>query len=329
VMGKSASAWVAIVRTTMLSGAAFVCALLALTLGCQKAEAIAPPAVYTGEALDLTTSSATLVGSIYPGDEQTTYYFEYGLTSAYGQQSPTTTVAAGTQGVHVSEPITGLTVDTTYHYRLVATNPSGTVDGQQRVFTTKKIPLTFTLAATPQQDLFGNPFSVTGTLAGTGSANHQVVLQANPFPYLAGFKAIGTPELTSADGSFSFSVPALSRNSELRVATLEAPPVNSQAIVELVPVRVTLHVGPTARQGFVRLYGTITPGEFGAIVGFELLRPGHRPRGVASTVVTDANKSSSRFSRVVRIRLPGLYRALVYVENGAQATNHSRSLLIR
>jgi hypothetical protein len=329
MMGKSASAWVAIVRTMMLTGAAFVCALLALTLGCQKAEAIAPPEVHTGEALDLTTSSATLEGSIYPGNQQTSYHFQYGLTGAYLQQTPTTTLAAGTQEVHVSDPITGLAVDTTYYYRLVATNPSGTVDGPQRVLTTKKIPLTFTLAATPQEDLFGSPFSVTGTLAGTGSANHQVVLEANPFPYLAGFKTIGDPELTSADGSFWFSVPALSRNSELRVATLETPPANSQAIVELVRVRVTLHVRPTARQGFVRLYGTITPGEFGAIVGFELLRPGHRPLGLGSTVVTDASKSSSRFAHILRIRHAGLYRAAAYVENGAQATNHSRALLIR
>jgi hypothetical protein len=32
---------------------------------------------------------------------------------------------------------------------------------------------------------------------------------------------------------------------------------------------------------------------------------------------------------VLRIRHAGLYRAIVYVENGAQTTNHSRTLLIR
>ena len=327
-MSRLASVWTAIVRRLALSGSLLAFAALALMVGPQLADAASPPIAYTGEATELTSSSATLEGSVYPGNEQTSYHFQYGQTSAYGAQTPTTPAGAGTQSIHVAVPVTGLFVGTTYHYRLVAVNGLGTKDGQDRTFTTKKIPLTFEVAATPSPDLFGSPFSVDGALSGTGSSDRAVVLQANPFPYLAGFKNVGNPELTDAGGNFSFAVPGLSQNTQLRVATLDTPPVNSRVMVELVTVRVTLHLRPTGRHGFARLYGTVTPAEFGALVDFQLLRPSHTPVTVGSTVITGGPRTVSSFSRVVRIHRAGLYRALVTVASGAQVSNHSRAVLI-
>lgn len=294
----------------------------------QAAGAASAPSAYTGEAVDLTSSSATLNGSIGPANEETSYYFQYGTTVAYGAQTPTTLAGAGTQAIHVSAPLTGLAVGTTYHYRLVAVNALGTRNGQGRAFTTKKIPLTFTIAVAPGRQLLGSPLSVSGTLSGTGSASHAVVLEANPFPYLSGFKAITDPLLTDVAGNFSFSVPGLSENTQLRVATLEAPLVNSRVVVERVAVRVALHVRPSGRRGYVRLYGAVTPAQIGALVSFQMLRPGHRPLTVASTIITDRAKAFSRFSRAVHIRRPGLYRAYVHVVSGAQVSNGSRTILI-
>jgi hypothetical protein len=310
-------------------GSLLAFAALAWSAGPQLADAASPPTASTGEATELMTSSATLKGSIYPGNQQTSYYFQYGQTSAYGAQTPTTSAGAGTQTIHVAALVTGLSVDTTYHFRLVAVNALGTKDGKDRTFTTRKIPLAFEVAATPSRDLFGTSFSVDGTLSGTGSAGHAVVLQANPFPYLAGFKNLGNPELTDASGSFSFAVPGLSQSTQLRVATLEMPPVNSRVIVELVAVQVTLHLHPTRRRGYPRLYGTVTPAELGALVDFQLLRPGRRPVTVGSTIITGGTRTVSRFSRVVRIHRAGLYRAFVYMTNGAQVSNQSRAILIR
>ena len=294
----------------------------------QVAEAASAPTPWTGEAIELTTSSATLKGSVGPGNEQTSYYFQYGLTTAYGAQTPSTPAGAGTQTIHVSTPVTGLSVYTTYHYRLVVVNAVGTTDGVDRTFTTKKIPLAFTVSATPSQSLFESPFAVSGTLSGTGSASHTIVLQANPFPFLAGFKTLGEPELTDASGSFSFSVHGLTQNTQLRIATLDTPPVYSRVVVERVAVRVTLNLRPTARQGYARLYGTVTPGERGALVSFQLLRRGDKPAAAGSTVIISSNKALSHFSRVVRIRHAGLYRANVDVASGAQASYHSRAILI-
>jgi len=327
-MARLAHVWATIMQAVALGGSLLMCGGFALVVCAQVADAASAPIPYTGEAAELTSSSATLKGTVYPGNEQTSYYFQYGPTSAYGAQTPTVPAGAGTQTIHLASAVTGLSAYTTYHYRLVAINARGTADGQDRTFTTKKIPLTFTLAATPSRVLPESPFSVDGTLSGTASTNRAVVLQANPFPYLAGFKPVGNPELTNAAGSFSFNVPGLSSNTQLRVATLETPSVNSRAIVELVAVKVDLHVRSTGRRGYVRLYGTIAPAELGALVDFQLLRPGRRPVTVSSTVIIRRTTMLSRFSRIVHIRRAGLYRALVIVASGAQVSNHSRSVLI-
>jgi len=305
------------------------CAALALMLGCAVAGAAPPTTVTTGEASQLTSSSAVLGGSVNPSGQPTSFFFQYGLSSAYGAQTSPVPLGSGTQSAPVSAPLAGLTPYTTYHYRLVAVNGVGTITGRDRTFTTRKIPLTFTVAVTPKRGLFGSPFSVAGTLSGTGSAGHAVVLQANPFPYLAGFKPISGDELTDAGGNFSFPVAGLTENTQLRVATLDPQPVNSRTVVALVAVRVTLHLRPTARHGFARLYGTVTPAEAGSRVIFQLLQPRLKPVGVSSTFITGAGRTRSHFSAVVRIRRAGLYRALVSVASGAQVSNHSRAILIR
>jgi len=331
-------------RRVALGGALLVSAALALPLGSQAATpapaprpapapkpapAPRPPSVYTGTFPQPSTSAATLKGSVNPHGVDTSYVFQYGTTTAYGAQTSPASVGSGTATVQVSQQITGLQPGTTYHYRIVATSAAGSTDGLDFAFTTKKIPLTFKITATPDPIVFGNSFSVSGVLSGTGAANHEVVLQATSLLYLRGFKDTGNPEVTNTSGGFSFHVTNLLENTQLRVATVETPPVNSHAVIERVAVRVKLHVRSTGHPGFVRLYGSVKPAEAGARVGFQLLRPGFRPLTVASTKIGHASASASQFSRVVRIRHAGLYRALVQVENGKQIPGHSRAVLIR
>jgi hypothetical protein len=287
-----------------------------------------PPTVHTSEAGALMSSSATLYGSLYPGNQETSYYFQYGTASTYGAQTPVTVAGGGTQTINVKATITGLSPYTVYHYRLVAVNAAGQAEGSDRTFTTKKIPLTFTIAATPRLVVYGGAVTLSGTLTGTESADHGLVLLANPFPFLSAFKPFGGNESTNADGAFSFPVDGLTQNTQLRVATLETPPVESPVVLERVAVRVTLHVRPAARPGFVRLYGTVQPAQALALVHFQLLRPGRPPATVASTVLTGRTAGISRFRHAVRIRRPGLYRAYVQVASGAQVSNYSRSILI-
>src|SRR3954468_10206169 len=84
----------------------------------------APPAVTTGAAEGVTTSAATVNGTVNPNGAETPYYVEYGTASNYGltPPQPGPSAGAGTDPVPVKVALSRLTSNTTYHYRLVATN---------------------------------------------------------------------------------------------------------------------------------------------------------------------------------------------------------------
>jgi len=254
--------------------------------------------------------------------------FQYGATSGYGGQTPLAPAGNGTISIKLSQTITGLQPGTTYHYRIVAVNGAGTANGGDRTFKTASVPLSVQIVGVPNPVVFGNPFLVEGHLSGTGATNHEVVLQANPFPYLAGFQNVGNPEITNGAGGFSFPYLGLLENAQLRVVTVGGSVVTSPVVVESVAVRVSFHARRARRRGYVRLYGTVTPAEVGALVGFQLLQPGNSVNE-GGTVVKAGTSNVSQFSRVVRVRRPGLYRALVKVSDGAHVSNYSEPILVR
>jgi formylglycine-generating enzyme required for sulfatase activity len=94
------------------------------------------PTVSTGSASAITTTTATLNGTANPNGLSTTYYFQYGTTTSYGSSTTSTSTGEGSSSVSVSASLTGLSKNTTYHYRLVATNSAGTSVGSDKSFIT-------------------------------------------------------------------------------------------------------------------------------------------------------------------------------------------------
>ena len=92
------------------------------------------PSVTTSAATNLATTSATLNGTVNPNGSSTSANFEYGLTTVYGSTSPAQNAGAGTSAVALNTALTGLLPGTTYHYRLDATNPNGSVLGADQTF---------------------------------------------------------------------------------------------------------------------------------------------------------------------------------------------------
>ena len=80
------------------------------------------PEANTGLASPVYATSAVLNGTVSPNGLTTTYYFEYGTTTAYGLVTASWTTDADAS---VSATVGALSAQTTYHYRLVATNSSG------------------------------------------------------------------------------------------------------------------------------------------------------------------------------------------------------------
>ncbi|MGA3086229.1 MAG: hypothetical protein ABSE95_15770 [Thermodesulfobacteriota bacterium] len=91
------------------------------------------PTAITSAASGVTDTGATLNGIVNPKGLSTTYYFEWGPSTAYENTTPSQSAGSDTSDVVVSANLTGLTLNITYHYRLVATNSAGTGYGSDMI----------------------------------------------------------------------------------------------------------------------------------------------------------------------------------------------------
>jgi hypothetical protein len=94
------------------------------------------PAIDAAASTNMTSSSADLTASIDPNGADTSYRFEYGTSSSYGASVPVPDgdAGAGRSDVSVSQQVTGLSANTTYHWRVVASSVGGTVTGVDHTF---------------------------------------------------------------------------------------------------------------------------------------------------------------------------------------------------
>jgi phosphodiesterase/alkaline phosphatase D-like protein len=115
------------------------------------AVAASSPSVATGSVSRVTDSSAVLYGTVDPNGKATAYYFQWGLTTAYGVDSIAHSAGHGTRPEAVAATPTGLIPGTVYHYRLVATNGSGLSVGADRTFKTAGNPPPLVATGPPAQ----------------------------------------------------------------------------------------------------------------------------------------------------------------------------------
>src|SRR3954463_15154330 len=188
-----------------------IAALAASLLITASAQA-AVPTVTTGNANSITQSSAKLNGTVKPNNEATTYHFEFGTTTAYGTNSPEAgPIAPGSGNTNVSADIGSLAPGTVYHYRLVATNPSGSIPGKDKTFTTRSA---VSLNSSKTVGKFNESITLSGQVFGTAVAGITVKLQENPYPF-GGYNEVSTTT-TDAAGKYQFIRP-LRTNTAWRV----------------------------------------------------------------------------------------------------------------
>src|SRR5208282_4149240 len=87
------------------------------------------PKVESPAASAVSERTATLEASVGANSQATTYSFEYGTTSEYGSQTSPTSAGSAATSAPVSASVSGLTPGTLYHFRVVATNATGTTYG--------------------------------------------------------------------------------------------------------------------------------------------------------------------------------------------------------
>jgi hypothetical protein len=130
------------------------CQLVATnSLGSDEGEAVqfttpkAAPAIETGAEASLTPTSAGVHADIQTENEATTFRVQYVPAAGYEPASANPYAAGGTTAAaeleatpfvvaDVGRGLAGLAAGTTYHYRFVAENATGTTDGPDETFTT-------------------------------------------------------------------------------------------------------------------------------------------------------------------------------------------------
>lgn len=309
---------------------ALVAAVALALLAPAAATAAARPTVRTTKASNVDQLTARLTGTVNPNDRATTYFFEYGTTTLYGAATPANPVGDGHSTVAAASDIGGLAPATRYHYRLVAQNVRGVARGHDRSFRTDRQPLGLTLAATPNPVAPGGRTTLAGTLAGTGNADRQVMLQANPFPYTQGFVNAADIHLTNAAGGFAFPILAVGINTQYRVLVPTHPDVASPVVTVGVAVRVTAHVRVrrTRHRAIVSFSGTVRPAHDRALVAIQRLRGGNWVT-IDGTVARHARRSYSRYSERVSVSRSGTFRVLADITDGDHVSGASRTRHIR
>jgi hypothetical protein len=133
------------------------------------------PEAATVKPLEVTDTTATLAGVVTPNDAVLgACFFEYGTSAAYVLSIPCAVLPGAVGGAQgVSAQLSGLALNTTYHYRIVASSPAGTSVGADESFTTavsSEVPIVHpnpSISGTPAngQHLTCHPGTPSGTTA--------------------------------------------------------------------------------------------------------------------------------------------------------------------
>jgi hypothetical protein len=101
------------------------------------ADAYQPARPVTGGSAGVTSSTATIAGSVNPLGASVRVSFQFGTTTAYGHFTSTATTGPNDVPVGFVAHLSGLPAGTTIHYRAVATSDFGTLTGNDRTLRTK------------------------------------------------------------------------------------------------------------------------------------------------------------------------------------------------
>jgi hypothetical protein len=204
---------------------------------------ITPPSVTTLATLNVTPTNATLVGIVNPQSGSTEYYFEWGLTTSYGNYTPTNwlTMNLGSPQ-QVTAYLNNLTPQTVIHYQVVAINSAGTNYGGDQTVGTPALPLPVITPVANQLVIVGTNIVITNT----------AMVSTPPVTFTLGGTVPEGASITT-NGVFTWS-PTCAQGSTSNVITIWAtdsgtPPLsNSITFVITVAECVQLEVGSAVLQ---------------------------------------------------------------------------------
>jgi hypothetical protein len=253
----------------LLALATLVPASWVVAAGQAAGQAGAAAVVSTAAATDVTSSGATLNGTVNPEGQATVYAFQWGPTTGYGLETPLPPASAGSGTASAAETATlsALAPGTAYHYRVIAISAGGVTTGSDETFTTGGTPPSPTTPPTVASAPETNVGSTGATLNGTVNPEGQSTSYYFEYGTTA---AYGFQTAAANAGAGTSSVPASSNLTGLapgtsyhyRLVAVSAGGTtlgNDQTLTTTLPPTVTTgtatSVGPTG----ATLNGTVNP----------------------------------------------------------------------
>jgi endonuclease G, mitochondrial len=141
----------------------------------------AAPIATTTAATAIGTSTATLNGTVNPNNRPASVSFDYGLTASYGSTAVVAGNLTGATAQPVSASISGLLAETTYHFRVAATNLLGSATGLDQTFATiaagvPDLAVALTHTGNFTQGDTGDTYSIVVTNLGTAASSGSITL---------------------------------------------------------------------------------------------------------------------------------------------------------
>ena len=127
------------------------------------------PSAVTGSASSISASGAVLNGTVNANGASTSVVFEYGLDTSYGATAAATeSPVTGSTATPVSAVLGELLPNTTYHYRVVATNANGTTNGADMTLTT--LPASPSVLTSPATGIGADSATLNGVVNANGDS---------------------------------------------------------------------------------------------------------------------------------------------------------------
>ena len=182
-----------------------------------------------------------------------------------------------------------------------------------------------TVKASATTVTYGASVTFTGNVK-NAAAGTAVEVWENPHPYTGGFKNTGRAGVVDPTGNYTVTGVKPQKHTQYKVVARTSPPVESGTVFVQVRLRISLRVSDaTPKAGTrVRFYGTVAPVHAGKVVAIQR----RSSTGKFVTVARTTTSATSTYTRRVRVRSTGVYRAVVTSadQDHLDGTSRTRSL---
>jgi hypothetical protein len=281
-----------------------------------------PPGIADQHAVPVHPGQEHVSATLAANGAATTYYFQYGRSTSYGNRSAQLTVPADSVGT-VQAELTDLRPYTRYHWRLFARNDAGNTAGRDHTFRTGRVATAITVFSTRKTVQWGRGVTLGGRVSGYGANQMTLALEQERFPFGTGFQEIRTTHAGS-DGGYLFSIDNVWGLTRFRVVTRTQTPLTSTELPVKVAPRTTIGTRNLSRKR-ARVAGTLRPATTGELSLQRRLATGKWAQ-VKHRAIAGAKSFSFKVFRARKVNRA--YRVVVLPVKGAYVKTKTRSVIV-